>query len=80
MPHTTMVAEFVEKLGNFYELVDDKTLKNGPGATSATSKVPVSNGNTPRENGMKPHTNGDSDPSVESTPQHSVSDESSGRV
>lgn len=26
MPQTQLVAEFVEKLGNFYELVDDKAI------------------------------------------------------
>ena len=45
MPHTNMVAEFVEKLGSFYELVDDKLTVNG-------SVVHENSGNT--MNGAEP--------------------------
>ena len=38
MPHTDLVSEFVDKLGTFYEVVDNKVQENGP--VNGTSEAP----------------------------------------
>lgn len=48
MPHTTMVADFVQTLGSFYEVVDDKGLPNG--STRRENGFPAIEGSPP-ENG-----------------------------
>ena len=39
MPHTEMVAEFVEKLGSFYEVVDDKVPKHLANGKTIAGKI-----------------------------------------
>lgn len=49
MPQTQMVAEFMETLGTFYELVEEKPLYNGNGRNSDDEEdVQVGNHNDVR--------------------------------
>lgn len=76
MPHTAMVAEFVEKLGTFYELVDDTTSVQKP-AKGSVPEGDVPNGvagGVALNKGPVAPVNG----RAEDTPSISVSDDSSG--
>ena len=56
MPHTPFVENFIEKLGHFYELVDEKGVVKFPASLVDLAQPTLPNGDlpsqsTPRENG-----------------------------
>ncbi len=67
MPHTHMVSEFVEKLGSFYELVDEDEVENEKRAKLRAKLMP--NGDIRKD----PPTSRDSSP-TNSSPNKSIPD------